>query len=126
MHTTFKQLSVVVAIFSALGLSACNKPALQSSATSAGAPVTAAKSTPPADSAAVAAAREPLKEMVTAALIAEPGLGAIAVEVNPASGTVTLTGTTNNEENRTKASQIALNVPGVKSVENNLVVKEVT
>ena len=115
MHTTFKQLSVVVAIFSALGLSACNKPALQSGATNAGAPATAATSTPPADSAAV-----------TAALIAEPGLGAIAVEVNPASGTVTLTGTTNNEENRTKASQIALNVPGVKSVENNLVVKEVT
>ena len=126
MHTTLKQLSIVIATFSALGLSACNKPALQSSATSAGAPATAVTSTPPADPAAVAAAREPLKDMVTAALTAEPGLGAIAVEVNPASGTVTLTGTTNNEENRTKASQIALNVPGVKSVENNLVVKDMT
>jgi hypothetical protein len=126
MPTTLKQLSIVIATFSALGLSACNKPALQSSATSAGAPATAVTSTPPADPAAVAAAREPLKDMVTAALTAEPGLGAIAVEVNPASGTVTLTGTTNNEENRTKASQIALNVPGVKSVENNLVVKDMT
>ena len=126
MHTTLKQLSIVIATFSALGLSACNQPALQSSATSAGAPATAVTSTPPADPAAVAAAREPLKDMVTAALTAEPGLGAIAVEVNPASVTVTLTGTTNNEENRTKASQIALNVPGFKSVENNLVVKEMT
>ena len=123
MHTSFKQLSVVIATSSALalGLAACNKPAFQS-----GAPATAATSVPPADSAAVAAARDPLKEMVTAALVAEPGLGQIVVEVNPASGTVTLNGTTNNEENRTKASQIALNVPGVKSVENTLVVREMT
>ena len=126
MKPAFKELSVTFAMAGALalGVAACNKPAFQSSAT--GAPTSAAATTAPADSAAVAAAREPLKEMVTAALSAEPGLGAIAVEVNPTSGTVTLSGTTNNEENRTKASQIALNVPGVKAVENNLVVKDVT
>ena len=72
MQTTFKQFSVVIATSSALalGLAACNKPAFQS-----GAPATAATSVPPANSAAVAAAREPLKEMVTAALVTEPGLG---------------------------------------------------
>ena len=86
--------------------------------------ITVAVNVTEAPGAAFAAA--PLKEQVTAALKSEPGLASINVEVNPADGTVTLTGTAYSEENKTKASEIALNVPGVMSVQNHLVVKDMT
>ena len=128
MRTHYKAVTIAVAGALALGLAACNKPALQTGSTNppvtAAPPATGAPIDRPAPGAAFAA--EPLKEQVAAALNSEPGLAAISVEVNPANGTVTLTGTANNEENKTKASQIALNVPGVMSVQNNLVVKDMT
>jgi osmotically-inducible protein OsmY len=103
-----------------LVLPACNKPALQSSAGSAATWAGQADQLPRSSTSVT----EPLKEKVAAALNGEPGLAAVSVEVN-ADGTVMLNGTTNNQENKTKASQIALNVPGVQSVQNNLVVKGV-
>jgi len=128
MSIHYKILSITTATALAVGLAACNKPALQAGATNpsvtAAPPATGAPIDRPAPGAAIAA--EPLKQKVTAALNAEPGLASIHVDVNPADGTVTLTGTANNEENKTKASQIALNVPGVMSVQNNLVVKDMT
>ena len=128
MNTVHKAVLIATTSALALGLAACNKPALQTSSTTpiaTGAPpATSAQIDRPAPGTAVAV--EPLKEQVTAALNAEPGLAAINVEVNPADGTVTLTGTANNEENKTKASQIVLNVPGVMAVQNNLVVKDMT
>jgi hypothetical protein len=128
MNPHYKALLIATSGVLVLGLAACNKPALQTSSTAppvtAAPPATGAQIDRPAAGAAIAA--EPLKEQVTAALNAEPGLAAINVDVNPADGTVTLTGTTNNEENKTKASQIALNVPGVMSVQNHLVVKDMT
>ena len=128
MSPHYKALLIATTSALALGLTACNKPALQTSATTppvaAAPPATGAQIDRPAPGAAIAAA--PLKEKVTAALNAEPGLAAINVEVNPADGTITLTGIANNEESKTKASQIALNVPGVMSVQNHLVVKDMT
>ena len=128
MRTHYKAVTIAVAGALAMALAACNKQPLQTGSTNpsvtAAPPATGAPLNRPAAGAAIAA--EPLKEQVTAALNAEPGLAAIHVEVNPADGTVTLTGTANNEENKTKASQIALNVPGVMSVQNNLVVKDMT
>jgi osmotically-inducible protein OsmY len=128
MDFHYKVVLIATTSALALGLAACNKPALQTGSKSppvtAAAPAAGAPIDRPAAGAAIAA--DPLKEKVTAALNAEPGLAAINVEVNPADGTVTLTGTANNEENKTKASQIALNVPGVMSVQNHLVVKDMT
>lgn len=110
----------------AFGLAACNKPALQSSAQSSGTSGTPTASSAQDGRTSEAAPNESLKEKVAVALSSEPGLAAVSVEVNSSNGTVTLSGATNNEENRTKASQIALNVPGVKSVKNNLVVRDMT
>ena len=104
-----------------LALAACNKPAFQSGSANPSTSAEAAQSLR-----SNAPATEVLKEKVTAALNGEPGLAAVNVEVNAADGTVILSGTTNNQENKTKASQIALNVPGVQSVQNNLVVRGVT
>ena len=68
------------------------------------------------------AADASLAARVKAALSAEPGLKAIAVDVAASGNAVTLVGTADNDTNREKASLIALNVPGVSSVENRLVV----
>lgn len=63
-----------------------------------------------------------LTAKVKSALIAEPGLKALAIDVDTAGGVVTLHGTANTLENRDKATQVAANVQGVKSVKNNLIV----
>ena len=61
-----------------------------------------------------------LTAKVKAALVAEPGLQALAIEVETSGGVVTLQGATTTLEYRDRAAQITLNVPGVKSVKNNL------
>ena len=63
-----------------------------------------------------------LTAKVKSALIAEPGLKALAIDVDTSAGVVTLHGTANTPENRDKATQVASNVGGVKSVKNNLIV----
>jgi len=64
-----------------------------------------------------------LTAKVKSALIAEPGLKALAIDVDTSGGVITLNGTANSTESRDKAVQVAQNVQGVKSVRNNLVVK---
>ena len=63
---------------------------------------------------------------VKSALIAEPGLKALAIDVAVSDGVVTLRGVANTPESRDKAAQVALNVPGVKLVKNNLNIVEAT
>lgn len=63
-----------------------------------------------------------LTAKVKSALIAEPGLKALAIDVDTSGGVITLNGTVNNDENRNKAVQLAQGVQGVKSVRDNLVV----
>ena len=123
MHAYRTPLGIAVCTLT-LVLAACNKPALQSEAATSQSSLTTAQAERATRSNMPAAV--PLQEKVAAALNGEPGLAAVSVDVNPADGTVILNGTTNNQENKTKASQIALNIPGVQSVQNNLVVKEVT
>lgn len=59
---------------------------------------------------------------VKAALVAEPGLKSLAINVNTFGGVVTLRGTADSQSNRQKAEQLASNVEGVRSVRNELVV----
>lgn len=60
---------------------------------------------------------------VKAAVLAEPGLKTLQIEVDTKNAVVTLTGNVDNMALKDRASQIAQNVSGVKSVDNNLVVK---
>ena len=62
-----------------------------------------------------------LAAKVKAALAAEPGLKALAIDVNASGGAVTLFGTVDTRANRGKAAKLASGVEGVKSVQNNLV-----
>ena len=63
-----------------------------------------------------------LSTRVKAALIAEPGLKSLTIDVSTADGIVTLHGTTDSKADREKAVLVASRVDGVKSVRNDLVV----
>jgi hyperosmotically inducible protein len=59
---------------------------------------------------------------VTSALRATSGLEALAVDVVAADGAVTMFGTADTRESIDKAGKVASGVPGVKSVQNKIVV----
>lgn len=63
-----------------------------------------------------------LSAKVKSALSAEPGLKALAIDVNAVNGAVTLYGTADSPGRRDKAAHVALNVDGVKSVTNHLII----
>lgn len=59
---------------------------------------------------------------VKSALVAEPGLKSLTINVDTTAGIVTLRGTADSPESRVKAEQLAMNVEGVRSVTNEIVV----
>ncbi|MFO1310897.1 MAG: BON domain-containing protein [Burkholderiales bacterium] len=60
---------------------------------------------------------------VKAALMAEPGLRSLEIDVDTRDNVVTLNGTVDSQEKKQRAMQLAQGVEGVKSVSDNLVVK---
>jgi hyperosmotically inducible protein len=60
---------------------------------------------------------------VKTALIGEPGLKALKIDVDTANGVVTLSGAVDSPQNLDRATQVAQAVDGVKSVDNRLNVK---
>ena len=65
-----------------------------------------------------------LTAKVKTALVAEPGLKALQINVDTADGVVTLSGTVDSPTNVDRATQVAQAVQGVKSVDNRLTVKQ--
>src|SRR5215203_3491697 len=64
-----------------------------------------------------------LTTKVKTALMAEPGLRSLEINVDTRDNVVTLNGTVDSQEKKQRAMQIAQKVEGVKSVSDNLVVK---
>jgi hyperosmotically inducible protein len=60
---------------------------------------------------------------VKAALIADPDLSGLAIDVDTSQNVVTLRGSVGNDEMRRQAEQVARAVEGVKEVRNELVLK---
>ena len=60
---------------------------------------------------------------VKTAVIGEPGLSALKIDVDTKDGVVTLTGTVDSAAMKDRAQQVAQSVSGVRSVVDNLVVK---
>lgn len=60
---------------------------------------------------------------VKSAILAEPGLKVLEINVDTVGEVVTLTGTVDSQASADKANQIASAVSGVKRVENRLTVK---
>jgi osmotically-inducible protein OsmY len=63
-----------------------------------------------------------LANKVKSALGADPALKFLAIDAVASDGAVTLYGTANNRALREKAARVAADVPGVKSVRNELVI----
>lgn len=63
-----------------------------------------------------------LAARVKAALVAEPGVDSLKIDVESKNGVVSLEGTVAQPEQRAKVEQIALSIDGVKAVNNNLAV----
>jgi len=59
---------------------------------------------------------------VKSALIAEPNLKSLSINVDTMAGVVTLKGTADSQDSKQKAEQLASTVEGVRSVRNELVV----
>jgi len=60
---------------------------------------------------------------VKSAVLAEPGLSALKIDVDTKDGVVTLSGTVASPELKSRATQIAQNTSGVRSVIDNLEIK---
>ena len=60
---------------------------------------------------------------VKMALVGEPRLKALQINIDTANGVVTLTGAVDTPQNHERATQVAQGVQGVKSVNNRLNVK---
>jgi hyperosmotically inducible periplasmic protein len=63
-----------------------------------------------------------LEARVKAALAAEPALGSLTVDVKSTAGVVTLYGTADSPKKSHEAALVALNVDGVRSVKNEMVI----
>jgi hyperosmotically inducible protein len=59
---------------------------------------------------------------VKAAILAEPGLKVLKIDVHTRDGTVTLTGATESQERVERATQVASSVEGVKLVDNRIAI----
>ena len=60
---------------------------------------------------------------IKTAILAEPGLSVLQINVDTMHGVTTLTGSVDSQHSMDKAKEIARAVAGVKEVENRLVVK---
>jgi len=60
---------------------------------------------------------------VKAAIIAEPGLKSLDINVDTKDATVTLSGSVDSTKLRERAKQIAASTPGVRGVVDNLVIR---
>ncbi len=93
-------------------------------------PATSSAMTPPATSSAPAGdrtanAKEAMSDAaitgkVKAAVMAEPGIRSLNINVDTKDGVVTLNGKIDSKEHKDRAMQIAQGVDGVKSVVDNL------
>jgi hyperosmotically inducible protein len=76
-----------------------------------------------ADKTAMVADDAAITAKVKAAILAEPGLKSLQINVDTNSATVTLSGSVDNADLRDRAKQIATSTAGVKGVVDQLTVK---
>jgi len=95
---------------------ATTSPAPSSSTMGSTAPSTGEKAATAVDDSAITA-------KVKSALLAEPGLKSLSIDVKTNNATVTLSGNVDSDASRTKAKQVAQSVSGVSNVVDQLTVK---
>lgn len=137
MKAPQKLTTVLLALFLAAGLQACDKPGPAESAGKSidqkidetgnkiekmGNDVSDAMSKE-GDKAAVAIDDTGITTKIKAALLAEPGLKSLQISVKTVNGVVTLSGSVGTKANSDMAKAMAASVAGVRSVTNDLDIK---
>ena len=121
--------SAIAAIVAALALTACDQPSRTTSATppatTTGATMAAAgdKAAATTDKVATAVDDTAITTKVKAALLAEPGLKSLKIDVDTKNAAVTLSGSVDSAASKEKAKQVAGSVTGVSTVVDQLTVK---
>lgn len=82
-----------------------------------------AKTGQAADQVAIAADDTTITAKVKAAILAEPGLKSLQINVDTRDATVTLSGSVDSDMLRDRAKQIAMSTEGVRNVVDNLSVR---
>jgi osmotically-inducible protein OsmY len=126
--TKFKFTGVCVSIICLLGLSACNQTDTSATDTTGeNVDQMADDATSSMDQATDRAAEviddAGITAKVKAAIMAEPGLDSLQINVDTVNGVVTLTGSADSPANSDKAAGVASGIADVKSVENRLEVE---
>jgi osmotically-inducible protein OsmY len=86
-------------------------------------PPSTSTNTPPGTKVGNAADDAAITAKVKAAILAEPGLKSLQINVDTKDQTVTLSGNVASDQMRDRAKQIAMSTEGVKNVVDNLTVK---
>ncbi|MEO8486733.1 MAG: BON domain-containing protein [Betaproteobacteria bacterium] len=124
---TRKRMTLLAAMMAAAGLMAagCGERSAERVGTSIDRTTSkvAASTEAAVDKAASAVGDAAITGSVKTALIAEPGLKALEINVDTAGGIVTLTGTVDSSANKARAVQVAQAVTGVVSVVDRLEAK---
>ena len=116
----------LIAAGTVLFAAGCDQRNATPSSTTSTAPSTATATDKMANAADKAGAKiddAAITTKVKAALMAEPGLRSLEINVDTRDNVVTLNGTVDSQEKKQRAMQLAQGVEGVKSVSDNLVVK---
>ncbi|MFO1414170.1 MAG: BON domain-containing protein [Burkholderiales bacterium] len=121
--TTLRTTLLAMLVASATLLAACDRDDTSANRADRSTP---AEATPPdrATTRAAAAVEDAaITAKVKAAVLAEPGLKSLAIDVETNDGVVTLAGTVASPDLRQRAVTLAQQVEGVRSVSDQLVVK---
>lgn len=116
----------LIAAGTVLFAAGCDQRNATTSSTTSSTPSTATATDKMANAADKAGAKiddAAITTKVKAALMAEPGLRSLEINVDTRDNVVTLNGTVDSQEKKQRAMQLAQGVEGVKSVSDNLVVK---
>jgi osmotically-inducible protein OsmY len=121
------KLTVLVAALAAatLATAGCEQRSADNAGRSVG-PAAAkmqAQTSQAGDKVAMAADDTAITAKVKAAILAEPGLKSLQINVDTKDATVTLTGNVDSDMLRDRAKQIAMSTEGVRNVVDNLSIK---
>lgn len=123
-----KQKLAILALIVTVGLVACNKPdpdesgANQMESTGDPAVSNGDSMSEQSETAGEVLEDSAITAKVKTALMSEPGLDSLDINVETMMGVVTLTGSADTAEHKAKAEQVVAAVSGVKQVQNQLVV----
>ena len=118
------KISLIAALIAGLGLTACEQRNRADTAATTPPPASTAPSmAASSEKVATAVDDTALTAKVKAALLAEPGLKSLQINVETKNAAVVLSGAVDSDVSRQKAKQVASSISGVTSVVDQMTIK---